>query len=189
VFAAVRSPRVLRYAYGALLAVKQYGVFTVPLLLLLVRPGKKWAREVLIAGAIAAAVTVPFALWDVPGFLRSVVVFQGKQPFRVEALSYIAWTAEGGVPRLPLWLSFGVLPVPLALGLWRAPRTPSGFAAASSLLFVLFFAFAKQAFCNYYFLVLGTICTALAALAPAEVTNASAGFSEQTPRGAPAPPV
>lgn len=177
VFAATRSPRVLRVAYGALLAVKQYCVFTLPLLALVVRPGKRWAREALIAVAIAGAVTLPFALWDLPNFIKSVVVFQGKQPFRVEALSYVAWTAENGVPRLPLWLSFGVLPVPLALALWRAARTPSGFATASALVFVLFFAFAKQAFCNYYFLVLGTLCTALAALAPPEPVKPTEGSS------------
>ena len=30
----------------------------------------------------------------------------------------------------------------------------------------MFFAFAKQAFCNYYFLVIGMFCAALAAVSP-----------------------
>jgi hypothetical protein len=123
---------------------------------------------VLWAAGVAAAVTVPFALWDLEGFFRSVVMFQVKQPFRVEALSYMAWTAQDGAPVLPQWLTFAILPVPVALALWRAPRTPAGFAASSALVFILFFAFAKQAFCNYYFLVLGMICTALAASARGE---------------------
>ncbi|HEY8207620.1 MAG TPA: hypothetical protein VIG99_09075 [Myxococcaceae bacterium] len=165
VFAAARSPRFLRWAYAALLMVKQYGVFTAPLLALLVRPWKEWRKEVLWAAGLAAAVTVPFALWDLEGFFRSVVMFQVKQPFRGEALSYMAWTAQNGAPVLPQWLTFAILPIPVALALWRAPRTPAGFAASSALLFVLFFAFAKQAFCNYYFFVLGMICTALSAIA------------------------
>jgi hypothetical protein len=117
---------------------------------------------------IAAAITVPFALWNLDGFVRAVLVLQAKQPFRAEALSYVAWTAKNGVPVLPLWLGFGVLPVPFALALWRAPRTASGFASASALVFALFFAFSKQAFCNYYFFVLGLTCAALAAVAPPE---------------------
>ena len=40
VFVAVRSPRFLLLAYGLLLASKQYCLFTIPLLLLLVRPGE-----------------------------------------------------------------------------------------------------------------------------------------------------
>jgi hypothetical protein len=166
VFVAVRSPRFLRWAYGALLAVKQYGVFTIPLLALVARPGKKWWEVLWGAVALAALVTVPFALWDVSGFIRSVIVFQGKQPFRWEALSFVAWTARNGQPTLPLWLCFAVLPLPLALAVWRSPRTPAGFAASSALAYVMFFAFAKQAFANYYFLVIAALCTALAALAP-----------------------
>ena len=42
--------------------------------------------------------------------------------------------------------------------------TPAGFAACGSLVFFAFFAFAKQAFCNYYFMILGFICCAVAAL-------------------------
>lgn len=167
VFVAVRSPRFLKWAFGALVAVKQYGVFTTPLVALVVRPGKEWARVVGWAAALALLLTVPMALWDVPGFVRSVVLFQAKQPFRVEALSYVAWTAVNGVPTLPLWLPFGVLPVPLALSLWRSPRTAAGFAVSSALAYVMFFAFAKQAFTNYYFMVLAAFCAALSALDPA----------------------
>ena len=41
-------------------------------------------------------------------------------------------------------------------------------SAASALLFLFFVAFAKQAFCNYYFMVLGCLCCALAMLQPAD---------------------
>ncbi|HYV43815.1 MAG TPA: hypothetical protein VFA20_03095 [Myxococcaceae bacterium] len=167
VFVAARSPRFLRWAFGALVAVKQYGVLTTPLLALVVRPGKEWARVVGGAAALALLLTVPMALWDVPGFIKSVVLFQAKQPFRAEALSYVAWTARpDGVPRLPLWFSFAVLPVPLALSLWRSPRTAAGFGVSSAFAYVMFFGFAKQAFTNYYFMVLAALCAALAALAP-----------------------
>jgi hypothetical protein len=53
-----------------------------------------------------------------------------------------------------------------ALALWRLPRTPAGFAMANALTFMGFFAFNKQAFCNYYFFVIGTVCASLAAWLP-----------------------
>ena len=59
-----------------------------------------------------------------------------------------------------------MVPVAWVLAAWRAPRTPAGLGIASALLFLLFVVFAKQAFCNYYYLVLGCICCGLAVLAP-----------------------
>ena len=48
----------------------------------------------------------------------------------------------------------------------RFPRTPFAFAGAISLMFLVFFAFNKQAFCNYYFFVIGGMCCAVAASEP-----------------------
>jgi hypothetical protein len=48
----------------------------------------------------------------------------------------------------------------IALVLWRAP---TGFAAASAIVFLIFFAFIKQAFTNYDYFVIGVLCVAAAA--------------------------
>jgi hypothetical protein len=42
-------------------------------------------------------------------------------------------------------------------------RSPAGFAGSMAFCLGMFFAFNKQAFCNYYYLVLGLLCCALAA--------------------------
>jgi len=171
VFCACRAPKILSTALGLLLAVKQYSFFFLPIAPFLLGPSrsiKSGAALVAKAVLVAALVTLPFAFWHLRGFIDSVILYQGRQPFRPDALSYMAWTAKDGIPRLPQWASFAVAFVALVLSSWRAPRTPAGFAAASAFVFVVFFAFAKQAFCNYYFLVLGLGCCALAALhAPA----------------------
>jgi predicted branched-subunit amino acid permease len=65
---------------------------------------------------------------------------------------------------LPLWTGFAIAFLALVLAAWRSPRTPAGFAASASIVFFAFFSFAKQAFCNYYFMILGAICCAVAAL-------------------------
>jgi 4-amino-4-deoxy-L-arabinose transferase-like glycosyltransferase len=55
-----------------------------------------------------------------------------------------------------------------ALALWRAARTPAGFALGVSALFLAFFVLNKQAFANYYFFVIGALCVAVAAADPVE---------------------
>jgi hypothetical protein len=167
VFCACRAPKLLSGILGLLFAVKQYTFLFLPIAPFLLgggRPWRKYGTLIATAGLVAAIVTVPLALWNWHAFVDSVLLYQIRQPFRADALSYIAWSARDGVPRLPQWLSVAAAAAALGLSLWRAPRTPAGFAAATAFVFLVFFAFAKQAFCNYYFMVLGVACCAMAAL-------------------------
>jgi hypothetical protein len=160
-FAACRAPRLLPLALGLLLAVKQYTVFVLPLAFLLQRQRSARAYVTLSfkAGLIALVVTLPWVVWNAHAFFDSVIAFQAKQPFRPDALSYLAWAAEKG-KKLPPSMSFLMLVPAMALVLMRAPRTPSGFAGAAALVYLSFFAFAKQAFCNYYIMIVGVLCCA-----------------------------
>jgi hypothetical protein len=45
----------------------------------------------------------------------------------------------------------------------RCPRTPAGFALGLGLILLAFFALNKQAFCNYYHLVIAAFCCAAGA--------------------------
>jgi hypothetical protein len=164
VFCACRFPRALPYVFGLLLAIKQYTVFLVPLAWLLLPEPRRQAWDFAWrAAAVGLAVSLPLVLIDVGAFLRSVVTLQLYQPFRTDALSYLAWWVHQGHPQPPLWVPFAAVAVVLALCLWRAPRTPAGFAAATALTYVVFFALNKQAFCNYYSFVVGAWCVAVAA--------------------------
>ncbi len=184
VFAACRIPRLVPWMFGLLLAIKQYLIFAVPLAYLLWprplpdrRGLARWAGR---AVGIAAAVSLPLALWDVRAFWHDVVALQFLQPFRVEALSYLAWFARDGSARLPTGLAFLAACAGVALALWRAPRTPGGFATAMALTYAAFFAFNKQAFCNYYYFVIGTLCCAVAA----NPMDAAGGDVERPPGSA-----
>jgi hypothetical protein len=178
VWCAARHPRTAPYLLGLFLAVKQYAVLALPLALLLARPPMTWAgfRAVVVRAVLtAAAVTLPLALLDVPGFVRAVVTLQFAQPFRPEALSYLGLLAGPVVPGAPLpeapfgtEVAFGVAAAVGALALWRVARTPAGFALGVSALFLAFFVLNKQAFANYYFFVIGALCVAVAAADPAE---------------------
>ncbi|HET8627489.1 MAG TPA: hypothetical protein VFL91_08720 [Thermomicrobiales bacterium] len=165
VYCARRAPRWLPLALGLLFAVKQYLVFAAPLAVLLLPRPWSWRalwRLYWQSAVVALAASLPLVLWGLPAFVRSAVTLQFYQPFRLDALSYVAWFARDGGPRLT-WLALPALVPATALALWRAARTPAGFAAAVACVFLVFLVTNKQAFANYYFFVLGALCCAIAA--------------------------
>ena len=164
-FTVARAPRWLAVALGTVLAIKQYGFLLLPLIWrhLAAPPGDRRARLRIVAGGlvVAAVVTVPFAIWDLDAFMRSVVLLQFEQPFRDDALSYLVpLTATDGAA--PIWLLPFAAGIAYVLALTRAPRTVAGLAAGAGLVFLVFFAFNKQAFANYYFLVIALLAGAAA---------------------------
>ena len=101
--------------------------------------------------------SVLFALWQPGDFLEDVVLFQLKQPFRSEALSLPALLAAVSEIRLPGGFAAIGLLLPLVyLGMTRPPHLPRGLGGLLLLFSLMLFGFfvtAKQAFCNYYYLV------------------------------------
>jgi hypothetical protein len=186
VFCACQLPRALPYLFGLFISAKQYLFLVVPLYaLLLPRPLPPLGRIAglaLRAAAIPVALTAAFALWNPRGFYHSVVELQFHQPFRKDALSYSAWMVKQGGEALPVWVGFALAVVMVVLVLWRAPRTPAGLAAGVGLTMVAFFSVNKQAFCNYYYLVLGAFACGAAVSFPLEVRAPAA-----SPFRAPAP--
>jgi hypothetical protein len=183
VVSALRWPKATPYVLGAFLVSKQYLVLAVPLSWLLMPEGSSWserARWALQAAAVACALVLPMALWDLPEFWRSVVALQVHQPFRFDALSYLVWwTKLGNPPPSPGW-AFLAASLGVAVSLWRLPRNAFGFAAGVSLTFLLFVAFNKQAFVNYYYFVIGALAVAVAAL-PALHPSAASDVSPRAP--------
>jgi hypothetical protein len=173
VWTALHHPRRLAIPLGLLLVCKQYMIFAVPAVWLLVPAiptNKRW-RIALETIVIGAAVSLPFAAIAGRRFWQSVVVWQFHQPFRIDALSYPALFALS-FPNCPLTHHLDLLApiagflsatVMLVICLKKLPRTPAGFAAAVGLILFAFFAFNKQAFCNYYYFVISAFCTAIAA--------------------------
>ncbi len=164
---ALKRPAWMPVALGLLLASKQYMIFMAPFAVLLMPPGARWrdwAQFLGLTVGVAFVVTAPLAFWDLPAFLWNVGLSQWYQVFRLDALSYVAiYTRVFNQPPSQL-IPFIALGVAFLVA-WRyAWRSPAGFAAALAFGLGLFFAFNKQAFCNYYFLVIGVLCSALAAM-------------------------
>lgn len=176
VAAARRSPRLTAIFLGLFLFAKQYCLIAIPLIPLLVRSGaprRDVVRLTVLAAASGLLVLIPFLAWDPSAFVRDVVEFHLASPLRPDSLGFgpaIA-TAMG---KLPIWVTGGSALAALALVLWRAPWTPSGFAAGTGFVLLVLAAFAKQAFPNYYLLVIGALCIAIAASRPPAARPAEA---------------
>lgn len=150
-------------ALGLFVAVKQYAAMFLPVLLWVAphwrTAAERW-RALGIAVAVATAVTLPLALWDLGDFLFSVVLLQFRQPFRDDAMSLpalaertLGWSGEA----LAL---VGIL-VAVAVAMWwvvrRAPRTWPAAATGMALVMLAFLLFNKQAFTNYYMLAVAML--------------------------------
>ncbi|HET6339579.1 MAG TPA: hypothetical protein VFG30_40490 [Polyangiales bacterium] len=183
-----RGLRATPWLTGLLLVVKQYMFVLMPLVWLLPRPAsaRNWRTFLGTAAISGAIVTLPFLLFGPTPFLRSVVFLQFLQPFRPDALSFPAlWLSQGAEP-LPEYVLFVVAACAIALALWRSPRTTAGFCGAVALTYLCFFAFAKQAFCNYYYFVIGALCCAIAsATQRAQHFAATKVFPEERRRATP----
>jgi hypothetical protein len=172
VFAACRHSRAVPWLFGAFLALKQYLVFALvaaPLLVPSPLDRRKLVTLLIKAATLGAVVTVPFFLWNPAAFWASVVTLQFHQPFRTDALSVLSWWAARGHDQPPALVAFLAAGLASGLALWRLPRTPAGFGAAVATTFFAFFIFNKQAFCNYYFFVVGALYVTLAASRASEV--------------------
>jgi hypothetical protein len=170
VWLAIRASWLTPAAFGLFLASKQYVPAVGILGVVLAGGWGNWRRLMELWGwgaLVAIIVTMPLALWDWPAFWHSTMELQFQQPFRLDSISLLAWWYGGPPQRLlessPNWVPFTALTVGLIATLTRCPRTPGGFATAVGLSLLMFFAFNKQAFANYYFLVIGSLCIALAA--------------------------
>jgi hypothetical protein len=152
----LRWPKWLPIALGLFLASKQYAPATVLLFFVGSRPLRQPIVLLLKSALVALAITLPLAMWNFPAFWQSAIVLQFRQPFRIDSLSYLAWMGES------FWSPSAIILIPFALlitamALMLAKRRSIGFAAAVSFCFLIFFAFSKQAFANYYFFVIGAI--------------------------------
>ncbi|GEJ57044.1 hypothetical protein [Anaeromyxobacter diazotrophicus] len=156
----VRRPRLALVTLGLLLAVKQYAVLfigTAALLPLWRDEGSRLirVRAIAVTMGVAAVVTLPFLLWSPVALFRDLITTQLHLPFRGDSLSYSAWWAAVRGQEPHYWVGFALAMAAGILVFIRAPRTASGFTMSFGFVFLWFVVFNRQAFCNYYYLILG----------------------------------
>ena len=166
--------KLLPIALGLFLASKQYLALAVPFTFLLLQEPfnlnpidnwKKWGWLLIKSAIVAAIVSLPLALWNWHEFWFSTVSVQKYAPFRWDALSYLVMLGLHNSRYVTWTWLVPVALIPVMLFAFRkAPRSAAGFALSLGLVFLVFFAFNKQAFCNYYFFTIGAFCSALGAM-------------------------
>ncbi len=173
-FFAIRKPKYLFIPVGLFACVKQHMFIGAPALLLLFPRPLAWRAVWDVAWKavlVALAVTAPFFLWNPHAFINSVLDI--REVYRLDSLSIVSHLANTDVVRLSKWSGLvAILPV-IAFGLWRAPRTPTGFAAMVAATHFTLYIFSVHAFCNEYYNVLGNLLVAVAVWAPAPVPISS----------------
>jgi hypothetical protein len=174
IFCALRFPRLMPIALGLFLCSKQYLLWAIPPVILLAGSPLNLARLtriLAIAFLTGCAVSLPLILWDPKAFIAASFSIADAATFRTDALSYLAlWAAiTHHIPTAGAATMIGFTTAALAtlLALARAPRTPAGYALAVAFAHLVFFAFYKFAFCNYYYLLVGALCAAAGAAAAA----------------------
>jgi hypothetical protein len=105
---------------------------------------------------------LPFALWHPRAFMDDVVWLQTREPFRVDALSYLSFAARAGWGTGSLVWSLVGASAALVIAMIRTPNTTGGFAGSVALSSLVMFAWGSKAFCNYYFFVIAAICSTIA---------------------------
>ncbi len=157
-----KGPVLAGAALGLLAASKQTSLFLLlPLAFVLPPSGRR--KSLLAAAGVAAALLVPFALWDPAGFFRGLVRMQLWQPFRDDSLSLAALAAHlrpGDYSALSL-VGLALAAALLAFCLRGRTDLPQA-ASASAAAWILLLLLNKQAFCNYYWLAAGLLCAAVA---------------------------
>jgi hypothetical protein len=156
-----RMPRALPIVLGIFLASKQYAPAFAILVLARADSRGAGARLFVQATAVALLITAPLALWNFSAFWRSAVLVQIDAPFRSDALTIAAWMgvakwSEAGRMLLPFSLLFSAI----ALAIWK--RREVSISAGVALGSIVFFAFSKQAFSNYYLFVMSAMACAIA---------------------------
>jgi hypothetical protein len=159
IYCAARRPSLLWIAFGLLLAIKQYTILAAPLLLMMLL-WRQAVRTLLKASSVAAIIAIPFIAWNPVSFVRSVVLWQLRQPFRPDALSVAALLDHTNGIRLGMWFCALATIGAMFFAYRKSPRSAFGFVLSLSFVLTVFFATNKQAFCNYYFLVVGLACGA-----------------------------
>jgi hypothetical protein len=153
--------------WGLALSSKQTMIWFLPLTWLL--PGFR-RRHVLLALAVAVATVAPFLAWHPAAVLRSLGETHVHLPLHPGGLTFNNWLLRRFGWGPSGWIAFLLAAAVVAVALGRLRRSLLAVGLASAFAYLVFFAFNRWAFANYYFFVSG-----LAALAAACAGRVDAG--------------
>ena len=167
VYAALRRPAWLPWAFGLFLAMKQYTVFYLPAMVFLVPRPLDWrvAGRMLGQALLTVAVlTLPMVAWDWHAYFNSTINnFLLHPALRADTLNVSAAVLGDWEHPLPGWVAYAAAALAYAACFrWLRPGA-TGFCLSAGVAGVLLFAFNQSALSNYYTLPAGMFLFAAAA--------------------------
>lgn len=121
-------------------------------------------RQWIVTGITGVVLAFPYVVWDFHAFKFAVIDFQNLLPPRSDGLTLTNWYAKKEAQKLGgAAIAFALAGTVAGAAMWRLRRSPSLFASSVALVYLVFFAFNKWAFANYYYLVAGLAALAAAA--------------------------
>jgi hypothetical protein len=162
---AIRAPRYLWIGIALLFSSKQYFIVAPPLLLLLsplLPTTRERIRQISYAGVLAVLIALPFLIWDFEALKWSSVGYLSITRPRGDSLGIAGVLAHRGLPFLPDWFAPACAVLTASLCAWKLPRTVGSFCSALAITFLVFFFLNKQAFGNYYQMIIGASAMAIA---------------------------
>jgi len=154
---------------GLWLGSKQYVTVAIPFILKLRRCRTSTWGVAAITGVVLA---LPFALWDFAALKHDVFDFFLQSRGREDALSIYGALMRHGY-QMPWWLVTPIWLAGLAWFTWKMQRHLAGWLFSTAGMWLFFFMLGKQAFMNYFYLIMFTLLLAVAAT-PQTASDASA---------------
>lgn len=161
---------------GILLSLKQYSVvYFIPFLFIMNL--KDWRLYLVTGGIVIFPLTI-YALWNLGGFIDSIILYELKQPFRPDSISIAALLVKYlGTKKLAGILSILVLLLSFIVTVYysfkKIPALNTEYEKMKYILYVILFQFAnflmfsKQSFLNqYYFMIVIFYLTMLFSINP-----------------------
>ena len=177
-----RGARWMFVPLGLFFASKQYAVSYLPALWSVLRD--RGLRALVAAGILGSVLVGVFLAWNPHAFVRSVVEFHLKQPFREDALSLLPGLTQIFGP-LPSWLQGVSVLVGFATSIliaWRTKPGPTAFALGVGLSLLVTIVLSKTAFLNYFAVAAAAMLLAVVtwpADDPLDVGHASTDDAEE----------
>jgi hypothetical protein len=167
-------------ALGMLLSMKQSLLFVLPIGLMLTpsNPSDRFRFFILLCASWLLLV-VPWILADPDGFWHSVVALQFRQPFRPDALTVSALLSSSGVSPFSASVAFMFALLGLVFVLLKSARSAAAMCVSVNFVYLVFFALNKQAFCNYYYFIIGSACVGAAAASRSVITHSGPNTNGQ----------
>jgi len=144
---------------GLFLSSKQYVVLAA---LPLLRLRRCRLAEWVVAAVAGVLLVIPFAVWNWGALFHDVLGFFLKSEIRPDALSVAGGLKRFGI-ELPWWAVTPLWLGGLGFFTWKMKRTLAGMLFSTASIWLFFFLLGKQAFMNYWYLIMYALLLGVAA--------------------------